>query len=427
MNKFYTLIALMLSAAVCASAQSIAIHEDVAPLTTSQWGQDAPYHDLCPNTYPTGCTATAAAQIMYYYKYPAQGTGSISYTWNSKTLSIDFSQSTYNWGAMLTKVKSSSADSCKTAVATLMRDAGYACQMNYASRESIGYTYNMAYGLGTYFTYDKGIHHILQEMYNEVEWDSIIYNEIANGRPVIYTGYNQSQSDGHTFVIDGYKNGKWHVNFGWDGLYDNYYALDNLLQYSSHQEAVVGIQPDKGTKHFPTVLYNFAEFSTEKSSYNKGQAITFKGEFANRSVEEKTFRLGVECVKQSTGESTFVECTEDYTKTPLFYKGSYQVEYSKMPTATGNYYVYPAYRDEEGNWHRMRTSLGCNSTNLALKITFSKMTFSAGIPSSIKDVPEIADCTTSDDSNIYSLDGRRLQSVPVKGFYIKGGKKYYVK
>ena len=45
------------------------------------WGQDEPFNNMCPTYtsggetkhYYVGCVATAATQIMYYHKYPAQG------------------------------------------------------------------------------------------------------------------------------------------------------------------------------------------------------------------------------------------------------------------------------------------------------------------------------------------------------------------
>ena len=51
----------------------------VEPFLTTKWDQVNPYNLMCPKigkSYcPTGCVATAAAQIMKYYKYPAQGQG----------------------------------------------------------------------------------------------------------------------------------------------------------------------------------------------------------------------------------------------------------------------------------------------------------------------------------------------------------------
>ncbi|MCR5819251.1 MAG: C10 family peptidase, partial [Prevotella sp.] len=44
-------------------------HPYVSDLVSSQWGQDEPYNKYCPKyltkTCPTGCVATAMAQVMY--------------------------------------------------------------------------------------------------------------------------------------------------------------------------------------------------------------------------------------------------------------------------------------------------------------------------------------------------------------------------
>ena len=81
----------------------------LGPLLTTTWDQEDPYNLNTPLLYNgqktlTGCVATAAAQIMKYWKYPATGQSSTSYIWNngasSITLSRNFSASTYNWSAM---------------------------------------------------------------------------------------------------------------------------------------------------------------------------------------------------------------------------------------------------------------------------------------------------------------------------------------
>ena len=60
----------------------------IEPLVKTVWNQDAPYNDLCPddpyNTsvkLPTGCVATAMAQVMYKHQWPSTVTNTIpSYT-----------------------------------------------------------------------------------------------------------------------------------------------------------------------------------------------------------------------------------------------------------------------------------------------------------------------------------------------------------
>ncbi len=69
---------------------------------TCQWGQGSPYNTLCPSLSPTertvvGCTSTAGAQILYYWKQPHTGVGadSVFYnyrwrtTWDQEPLPID--------------------------------------------------------------------------------------------------------------------------------------------------------------------------------------------------------------------------------------------------------------------------------------------------------------------------------------------------
>ncbi len=57
------------------------------PLLTAMWDQDAPYYNQCKftrngTTYQclTGCPATSAAMVMYYWKYPASIGALASYT-----------------------------------------------------------------------------------------------------------------------------------------------------------------------------------------------------------------------------------------------------------------------------------------------------------------------------------------------------------
>ncbi len=58
---------------------------------TSLWHQGSPYNDQCPVLTPgtdehaiVGCTATAVAQLMYYWKWPPTGVGSDSVTYERR-------------------------------------------------------------------------------------------------------------------------------------------------------------------------------------------------------------------------------------------------------------------------------------------------------------------------------------------------------
>ena len=82
----------------------------IAPFVTTTWGQYAPYNQHCPDVFgelaPTGCVATAMAQIMYHYQFPQQTRKAIhGYPSNDPTYDIylaiaDIPVTTIEWEDM---------------------------------------------------------------------------------------------------------------------------------------------------------------------------------------------------------------------------------------------------------------------------------------------------------------------------------------
>lgn len=101
----------------------------VGPLLATTWGQGSPYNlqtppdSGCAHTV-TGCVATAWAQLVRYWKWPVQGSGSHSYTWNLEILSADFGATVYDWKNMPSILTASSAQAQKEAVSLLMYHMG---------------------------------------------------------------------------------------------------------------------------------------------------------------------------------------------------------------------------------------------------------------------------------------------------------------
>lgn len=225
----------------------------VAPMITTTWGQGRPYNNNCTYTHGgdtyqcvTGCVATALAQILNYYRQPAQGTGSISYDvdYNNNeftiTYSEDFSQSTYDWNNMLDSYaaynNTTTVDTHTQAVAKLMKDCGVASRMNYGVMESGATLIDAEYALKNYFSYSNSTKYYYRGEYGKDDWLNIIYNELDNGRPILYGGaLDDNGTDGHAFVLNGYdSSGNIYINWGWDGNFDGYFDID-LLNPSTHQ------------------------------------------------------------------------------------------------------------------------------------------------------------------------------------------------
>ena len=69
---------------------------EIYPLISSQWGQTSPYNQKCPKSgndnCPAGCFPVAAAQILYYNKWPEKGSGTVRGT--------DLATHEYQWELM---------------------------------------------------------------------------------------------------------------------------------------------------------------------------------------------------------------------------------------------------------------------------------------------------------------------------------------
>ena len=206
------------------------------------WNQDKPFNNLCPqingSAAPTGCIATAMAQIMKYYQYPAtsKGTGIYSVTtykdkndkkgttkWYKRELGH-----TYQWTAMLSSYGILSDDK-NDAVATLMADAGAASQMNYQTNSSGTIEWYAAKGFAENFRYDSlAISCLQRNFYTDAEWMEMVRKEMEAKQPVLYCGSDEIEG-GHAFLLDGIQeDGKVHVNWGWGKSGDGWFDIDVL-------------------------------------------------------------------------------------------------------------------------------------------------------------------------------------------------------
>lgn len=239
----------------------------VAPLITCHWGQESPYNDLCPEGTSsgsggwqgygetgrcvTGCVATAMAQVMYYHKSPAHGQGTNSVRVKQadgsyNTVTVDFSQSVYDWDNMLDDYDGHYSYAEGQAVAKLMLDCGVASNMEYATDGSGTYTNLARDGMVNYFGYPATAQFLERDGYSEAEWMNMIFNELSNSRPLLYGGVDM-MNGGHEFVFCGYDaQGRVWVNWGWEGSDDGYYDVALLdpesYSFSSYQDMVIGIE-----------------------------------------------------------------------------------------------------------------------------------------------------------------------------------------
>lgn len=256
-----------------AKAKAAPVHENIDTLVTALWDQGSkyfnpvkPFNGYCPvvdgKLCVAGCMATALAQVMYYHQWPKEPTAEPipAYTMWDGMYVDELPVTSFEWEDMVDNYKTETTEAQQKAVAKLMRYCGQSVQMEYAPSGSDGIFYDVDM-LVKLFGYDQGLYSAHANDYTVQGWDALIYNELREGRPLVYCGL--SSGGGHAFVVDGYqaKNGSgyYHVNWGWGGLDNGYFKialLDSKAKgagasistdgYNRDQEALIGLQPAKG-------------------------------------------------------------------------------------------------------------------------------------------------------------------------------------
>ena len=227
--------------------------QSVEPLCTTKWNQSWPYNKFCPEQSASwashghavvGCVATAMAQIMAYWDYPTQGTGSHTYVpmcndtengcWQTPAYpqqTVNFGATTYDWENMVDYIDASSPVEQIDAIATISYHCGVAVNMMYDHHGtgSGAHSTDVPAAAQNYFGYAPSQ---VTNFGNYTAWMTSLKNAIDMRRPVYYSGCGTGC---HAFVCDGYdENQLYHFNYGWGGSGDGYFA-PNAIEYSVSQ------------------------------------------------------------------------------------------------------------------------------------------------------------------------------------------------
>ena len=261
----------------------------VTPLLKSKWGQGYPYNNSVGG-YPTGCVATAVAQIMYFHRWPEQGTGTKTYrTYDGNTAQIDFSQSRYAWNLMHDSYdRRNLTDDEQNAIGKLHHDIGAAVDMRYTKGASSATSYAAQQALKKYFSYNVGATTKSNE--GARGFVNMFYEELKNGYPVYIAGNAEGSASGHAMVVDGINSeGLLHINFGWDGQANAYYNLQSMSVGQTGSE--FGGRPLSFNRQLEAVLAhpNRANEKPIPAAWAEGnRRLSFTGEGTLRLVNTTT-------------------------------------------------------------------------------------------------------------------------------------------
>ncbi len=204
------------------------------PLLQSKWGQGSGYNDnvrfknCTTGTSPTGCVVTAMAQIMKYHESPTF----------------------FNWSQMPNLSGSATTSA-------LMEFIGNAVGMNYSCTSSGADSEDAKDAFRSIFGYSNAT-------YTDFN-SSTVKQQIGRNLPIYLAGYASekrcflgwcSYTDGHAWVCDGYKSTRFcesgntylllHMNWGWNGNSDGWFAYNNWnpnLNFQYKKRMIYNIHP----------------------------------------------------------------------------------------------------------------------------------------------------------------------------------------
>lgn len=326
--------------------------QNIEKLMTTKWDQSGSYSCMLlddvdeegepdnlsyyKNRILTGCVATAMAQVLYneaknyynkYNSWPSLQTNEIpAYSPAEGSLTGHtlpaLPSITFDWANMVDNYSSIVNNEItpvqEQAVGRLMQYCGRAVKMEY-SDVSAALVIDVPPAMCQYLNMNPYVQSVDRAYFTSQEWEDLLYNEFANGRAVVYgatvgTAYS---SEGHCFVLDGYKDGLFHVNWGW-GLaeainnteYDGYFNLSVLkpggggsgsasdptgAEYKYNQQAVINISYNAPTDIHPALNFywknkSYVYTSTiNKSAYGTynvyGSTLNFDGGWAIRNAD----------------------------------------------------------------------------------------------------------------------------------------------
>ena len=429
----------------------------VETFITTQWSQEYPFNQKTPNKYPSGCVATALAQVMNYCQYPASaefdGTYQITKPSGKKTTTetkTEHVSSTYTWPYQDTyKTLGRYGDN----IDELMRDCGYAAYMNYASDGSATAGYMAGIALVSVFGYPE--ESVKQNYFmffgDQEKWNQIIYDELARRCPIIYGG-SDSNYGGHAFIFGGVDvDGLVYVNWGWRGTADGFYSIQHLtptqggqnMNFENSHHMVYGIRPNPlPTDHLQGFItsagvgqYTF-HFEMQKDNdgvEHKTLFCNLPNGFVNLNATDFQGAFGLFAQDLTDGTSWVIaEDLQDRDTLPAGYGYSGSEDFAFYYYIDGEKGLKPGhtYRmsfgtkdDREGVWH----SIFCEGGELGYDITYTGDIATSTVSAQKTPVPVLTGVSLvpaastagnySDNlTRVYDTSGRLVYTAPTSQF-----------
>ena len=263
----------------------------VGPLLPTIWHQNYPYNSQCPedpegaggHVY-AGCVATAMAQVMRFWNWPPQGTGSHTYTPDGyEQQTANFGETEYHFELMPTAIDSTSSEEDIFYIAQFQHHCGIAVDMQYTGHGSGAYSFSVPPALREYFRYtcddDVTLSFWGFNFYTIEQWIQMLKDGgLSEGMPLYYSGSDDGGAGGHAFVCDGYdENDYFHFNWGWSGKDDAWCPIGALnttkYAFNDSNSFIGNIKPN--TPDYYLRPENITDFEVVENEDLTGVSITW--------------------------------------------------------------------------------------------------------------------------------------------------------
>lgn len=182
------------------------------PYLTTKWTQSYPFNMYTPNNVSAGCVAIATAQIMQFCHKPANPSfDGVSCSWSDMATVCNYlNPSSYGTSSAASQVGHFVYEIGKSNNCHVRYDDGCWAMADGAKRTLNNYGYSNVDKRTGFASGDK----------------KAVNNQLKAGRPVYMGGcHSGTVSEGHAWVIDGLWGDYYHINWGWRGNCDGYFAI----------------------------------------------------------------------------------------------------------------------------------------------------------------------------------------------------------
>ncbi len=430
----------------------------VAPTCSTQWDQTDPFNNYILDDYPeqaqyygsnlmTGCVATSMAQAIYTaaknYKvkhgnwptiathkvpgYEITQTGTTGYGWKLPELP----EYVFDWANMRednysTLTHSDITDEQIKAVGKLMQYCGRSMKMEYDKINSASVFVWAGARMYDCLNLSKFVQSVDRAYYNSQDWEDMMYKEVSEGRAVCYSANvgPATSSEGHAFILDGYKDGLWHINWGWgksvtdfsgNPKADGYFSLSVMqpmaagsgsasvleAQYKYLQQAVINVSYDDPEDGVSALNFYWNGKNVYTSSiggwgaYNVlGATLTFEEGWAIRNADG------------SISNNIWNKTTEhEYTSIAVNSGVTSYFSDMTLPTEDGEYDIVHISREKGSS--KWNASYGTDKNYVTITISGGKVTNAVAHPIDIsnevltlKNIEFIGDMEANKDNTV---------------------------